>query len=165
MYVAGAWFAGEMHNSFSKIDGKWAVVPMPKADASSPCANTIAGDSLVVLSQSKNADAAWKWIEFVDAPQNMALLNLGTKKQPASLLPPRNSLIKDPKAFDAFPLLQDFAKGLKCGITNLSENPHWGEVDSGPLSDALAKGIYGKQPIDQALKSAAQQADQILQQP
>jgi multiple sugar transport system substrate-binding protein len=165
MYIAGAWFAGEMNNSFPKIKGKWAAAPLPTETEGSQCANTIAGDALVILAQSKNPDAAWKWIEFVDAPQNMALLNLGTKKEPASLLPPRNSLIGDPKAFSAFPLLHDFALGLKCGITNLSENPHWGEVDSGPLSDALAKGIYGKQSIDQALKSAAQQGDQILQQP
>ena len=165
MYIAGAWFAGEMNNSFPKIKGKWAVEPLPVAEPGGPCANTIAGDALVMFSSSKNQDAAWKWMEFVDAPQNMALLNLGTKKQPASLLPPRNSLINNPDAFKAFPLLQSFAKGLKCGITNMSENPNWGEVDSGPLSDALAKGIYGKEPIAQALKDAAKQANTMLQAP
>lgn len=166
MYMAGAWFAGEMENSFKKqIGHNWAVAPLPTMDAGSPCATTIAGDALVIPSAGKNHDAAWKWVEFLEAPQNMALLNLGTKTNPTTLLPPRTSLLNNPATFKNNPVLKPFAENMKCGITNLSQNPNWGQVDSGPLSDALAHGIYGKGNIDAELKSAAQKADVILQKP
>ena len=166
MYMAGAWFAGEMENTFKKqIGNNWAVAPLPTETANSPCATTIAGDALVMPSAGKNHDAAWKWMEFLSAPQNMALLNLGTKKNPTTLLPPRTSLLNNPDTFKANPILKPFATNMKCGITNLSDNPNWGNVDSGPLSDALAHGIYGKGNIDDELKSAAQKADSELQAP
>jgi multiple sugar transport system substrate-binding protein len=166
MYMAGAWFAGEMENSFkNQVKNNWAVAPLPTMTASSPCATTIAGDALVIPSAGHNHDAAWKWIEFLEAPQNMALLNLGTKTNPTTLLPPRTSLLNNPATFKANPVLKPFAPNMKCGITTLSQNPNWGQVDSGPLSDALAHGIYGKGNINSELKSAAQQANQILQKP
>jgi len=166
MYMAGAWFAGEMENTFKKtIKNNWAVAPLPTETAGSPCATTIAGDALVIPSASKNHDAAWKWMEFLSAPQNMALLNLGTKKNPTTLLPPRTSLLNNPETFKSNPILKPFAANMRCGITDLSQNPNWGNVDSGPLSDALAHGIYGKGNIDDELKSAASKADSILQAP
>jgi multiple sugar transport system substrate-binding protein len=166
MYMAGTWFAGEMENTFKKqIGHNWAVAPLPTMTATSPCATTIAGDALVMPSAGKNHDAAWKWMEFLSAPQNMALLNTGTKRSPNTLLPPRTSLLDNPATFTANPILKPFAQNMKCGITNMSQNPNWGNVDSGPLSDALAHGIYGKGNIDDELKSAAQKADSLLQAP
>jgi len=166
MYMAGAWFAGEMENSFkNQIKNNWAVAPLPTETEGSPCATTIAGDALVIPSAGKNHDAAWKWIEFLSAPQNMALLNLGTKKNPTTLLPPRTSLLNNPDTFKANPILKPFADNMKCGITDLSDNPNWGEVDSGPLSDALAHGIYGKGNVDSELQSAADKANELLQKP
>jgi multiple sugar transport system substrate-binding protein len=165
MYMAGSWFASEMQNSFPKTKGKWAVTPLPTMDAGSPCATTIAGDVLVIPAGSSNHDAAWKWIEFVSAPQNMALIDLGTKAKPAGLLPPRQSLLNDPHVFDTNPVLRGFADNMKCGITNLSQSKHWGDVDGGPLTDALAAAIYGKKPAAQALTDAAQKANDILAKP
>jgi len=165
MYIAGAWFAGEMNNSYPKIKGKWATAPLPTMEEGSPCATTIAGDALVIFSQSKEHDAAWKWIEFLSAPQNMALFDIGTKKTPSSLLPPRQSLLDDPKVFANFPVLQGFAENMSCGITNLSNNKNWGEVDGGPLSDALAQAIYGKKTVAEAFPPAQKQADEILSRP
>jgi multiple sugar transport system substrate-binding protein len=166
MYMAGAWFAGEMQNTYkNQVKNNWAVAPLPTMTATSPCATTIAGDALVMPTAGQNHDAAWKWMEFLSAPQNMALLNLGTKQNPTTLLPPRTSLLSNPATFKANPVLKPFAANMKCGITTLSQNPNWGNVDSGPLSDALAHGIYGKGNIDDELKSAAQKADPLLQAP
>jgi multiple sugar transport system substrate-binding protein len=165
LYIAGAWLVGDLQRSFPKVSSKWATAPLPTKDAGSPCATTIAGNSLVIFSQSKNQDAAWKWIEFLDAPQNMALWNIGTKKAPSSLLPPRVSLLNNPHVFDNNPLLKGFADNMKCGITNLSQNTNWGEVDSGPLSTALAKAIYGKEDAATAMQDAEQQANEILSKP
>ncbi len=133
----------------------WASAPLPTETAGSPCATTIAGDALVIPSGSHNQDAAWKWIEFLSAPRNMALLDLGTKKYPVSLLPTRTSMLNNPTTFTVNPGLKGFADGMKCGILNLSENKNWGEVDAGPLSTALAQAIYSKKTAQQALQRFA----------
>jgi len=166
MYIAGGWFAGTMQDEFPKIDGKWGVAPLPTQTSGSQCATTIAGDDLVISSGSKNQDAAWKWIEFLSAPRNIARSTVGTPKEPgASLLPTRLSLLNDQKLFSFNPIEKGFVANMKCGITNLSENPNWGDVDGGPLSDALAKGIFGKEDVSKALDDAAQQAKDMLNKP
>jgi multiple sugar transport system substrate-binding protein len=165
MYIAGAWLVGDLQRGFPKVSTKWATAPLPTMDAGSPCATTIAGNSLVIFSQSKNQDAAWKWIEFLNAPQNMSLWNIGTKKEPSSLLPPRTSLLNDPKVFENNQLLQGFADNMKCGITNQTDNPHWGEVDQGPLSQALANAIYGRKDAATAMNEAQSQAEEIFSKP
>jgi multiple sugar transport system substrate-binding protein len=165
LYIAGAWLVGDLQRSFPKVTSKWATAPLPTMDEGSPCATTIAGNSLMMFSQSKEKDATWKWIEFLSAPQNLSLWNIGTKKDPSSLLPPRSSLLNDPRVFDNNPLLAGFADNMKCGITNTSQSVHWGEVDQGPLSNALAKAIYGKEDPDSAMNDAQQQAEEIFSKP
>src|SRR5215217_6314064 len=76
MYVAGAWFASVLQSEFPDINGKWDAAPLPQRKR---CATTVAGDTLVIPAGSKNQDAAWKWVEFLSAPQNMALWTIGTK--------------------------------------------------------------------------------------
>ena len=75
MYMAGAWFAGTLLSDSPDATGKWAAAPLPQ---DKQCATTVASDDLVVFSGSKHPEAAYKWIEFVSAPDHMRELNLGT---------------------------------------------------------------------------------------
>jgi multiple sugar transport system substrate-binding protein len=159
MYEAGAWFAGVLMDEAPKLTGKWAAAPMPQDEK---CATTVAGDALVMLSGGHNQDAAWKWVEYLSAPQNMALWNVGTKENPATLLPPRTSLLKDPKTFENNPLMKSFAQQLACGVTNDQNNDNWGKVEQDILNTELGKAIYGKQSSDQALQNAADQAKSLI---
>jgi len=159
MYVAGAWFAGTLQNEFPDITGKWATAPLPKDKR---CATTIAGDTLVVFQASKNRDAAWKWIEFVSVPKNMALLNLGTPEAPTTLLPPRKSLLEDPKTFEANPVLKGFAENMACANASTIEQPKWPEMET-LLNEALARAIYGEAEAATAIEEAAQDAEALLQ--
>lgn len=159
MYVAGAWFAGVLQNEFPDITGKWATAPLPQDQR---CATTIAGDALVIFSDSPNPDAAWKWIEFVSAPQNMALLNLGTPEAPATLLPPRLSLLQDPKTFETNPVLEGFAKNMECAVVSTVVQPKWPEVEQ-LLNEALARAIYGEVDAATAITEAAMEAEELLQ--
>jgi multiple sugar transport system substrate-binding protein len=158
MYVAGAWFAGTLKSEFPDIDGKWASAPLP---LDKQCATTIAGDFLVVFDQSKNKDAAWKWIEFLSAPQNIAAWNLGTAASPGSLLPPRKSLIEDPHAFDNNPTLKGFADMMKCGVSNYADNENWGQAEE-LLNEQLGKAIFGEAKASEALDQAAQEGQEKL---
>jgi multiple sugar transport system substrate-binding protein len=158
MYEAGAWFGGEMDSSFPKIKGKWSVAPMPVGPAR--CATTIAGDSLVVTSQSKNKDAAWLWIEYLSRPENMKLWTFGTPT--ATLLPPRQSLLSDPQLGRYNPWLKGFADQMKCAVNETTTNPNWGQV-SDALNTELGKAIYGDQTASEALTKAAKKGQTLLE--
>ena len=158
MYVAGAWFAGTLRSEFPDIDGMWASAPLPQ---DKQCATTIAGDTLVIFEQSQNKDAAWKWIEFLSAPQNMAAWNLGTAESPGSLLPPRKSLLEDPRAFENNETLKGFAEMMECGVTNAAPNENWGQVEE-LLNEQLGKAIFGEIDAATALDQAAQEGQDKL---
>ena len=160
MYVAGAWFAGVLDDEFPDIKGRWATAPLPQRKR---CATTIAGDALALPALGKNHDAAWKWIEFLSAPRNLALWTVGTERTPASLLPTRKSLLEDPQIFEINPILQGFAEQMACGVTNAAPNPRFGEVETA-LNDALARAIYGEIDAATALDEAALEAQDILSQ-
>lgn len=158
MYVAGAWFASVIQDEFPDIDGKWDAAPLPQRER---CATTIAGDALVIPAAGKNHDAAWKWIEFLSAPQNMARWTLGNPERPGSLLPPRKSLLEDPHVFDINPILRGFAEQMECGVTGGAPNPLFGEVEVA-LNDALGRAIYGEVDAATALDEAAMEGEEIL---
>jgi ABC-type glycerol-3-phosphate transport system substrate-binding protein len=158
MYVAGAWFASVLQDEYPDINDLWDAAPLPEKER---CATTIAGDSLVIPAQSQNPDAAWKWIEFLSAPQNMARWTLGTPQAPGSLLPPRKSLLEDPAVFDLNPILRGFAEQMECGVTGSAPNPLYGEVEV-VLNDALGRAIYGEIDAATALDEAALEGEDIL---
>jgi multiple sugar transport system substrate-binding protein len=157
MYVAGSWLAGTLSDEFPKINDKWAVAPLPEGSAG--CGTTVAGDALVIFSQTKKSDAAWKFIEFLSKPDNIALW---TYKSPAGTeLPPITSLLDSPDLAKTKPVLQGFATAMKCGVSNVVANPDWPKIEQS-LNDELGKAIYGEQTADQAVDAAASDARMIL---
>ena len=160
MYVAGAWFASVMQDEYPDITELWSAAPLPEKER---CATTIAGDALVMPEQGQNHDAAWKWIEFLSAPQIMALWALGTPEDPGSVLPPRTSLLEDPNVFALNPVLEGFAEQMACGVTGGAPNPRYGEVEE-LLNNALARAIYGEIDVATALDEAALEGADILNQ-
>jgi len=159
MYIAGAWFAGTLQTEFPDITGKWATAPLPRDQE---CATTIAGDSLVLFAAGKNQDAAWKWIEFVSAPQNMSRINLGTPDAPATLLPPRNSLLEDPVTIANNPAMEGFVANMECAVVNPITQPRWGEMETF-LNEALGRAIYGEVDATTAIQEAAMEAEAIAE--
>jgi multiple sugar transport system substrate-binding protein len=159
MYEAGAWFGGQMETEFPKINGKWSVAPMP-IGPSGHCATTIAGDTLVVFSQSKNQDAAWKWIEFLSSSKNMKAWTFGSKT--TTLLPPRQSLLSSPDLGKFNPWLKGMAQQMNCAVNDNLTNSKWPQI-SDALNTELGKAIFGQETADQAIANAAKKGNQILQ--
>jgi multiple sugar transport system substrate-binding protein len=161
MYMAGTWFAGEMINSYKdETTGKWATAALP---CDKRCATTLASDDLVVFSASKNPEAAYKWIEFVSAPQNMLVLNLGTPENPGTLLPPRQSLLNDPKITEGRPYMQGFIDSMKSAYVSDVVQPRFGEIEP-ILFGYLNKAFYGEMDGATAVKKAAEEANALLKQ-
>src|SRR3954452_9475631 len=157
MYMAGSWLAGTLHSEDPKIDDKWATAPLPSGPAG--CKTTIAGDSLVLLANSKNADAAWLWIEYLSKPENLATW---TYKSPnGTELPPLKSLLDSPDLAKTKPVLKGFAKLMECGVASTVANPKFPRIEQ-QLNTELGKAFYGQQTADQALANAKQKAEQIL---
>jgi multiple sugar transport system substrate-binding protein len=155
MYMAGAWFAGVMDDEFPKIKGKWKAAPLP--DGTAGCKTTIAGDALVMFAQGDKQDAAWKWIEFLTEPDNMADW---TYKSEGTLLPPRTSLLDSPDLVKEKPVLATFAKAMKCGVNNNITDPNWSKIAE-ELNKQLGRAIYGDVSASQALDNAAAEAEKI----
>jgi multiple sugar transport system substrate-binding protein len=159
MYVAGAWFAGTLLSEFPDATGKWAAAPLPQDKR---CATTIASDNLVVFAGSKNPEAAYKWIEFVSAPEHMAELNLGTEENPATLLPPRLSLLEDESIYENRPFMRGFADNMQCAVVSTVVQPRYYEVEQ-ILNDHLGRAFYGEHPDGAtAVIEAAKEAEALL---
>jgi ABC-type glycerol-3-phosphate transport system substrate-binding protein len=111
--------------------------------------------------QADNHEASWKFIEFLSAPQNMARWNVGTPDDPGTLLPPRRSLLENPRIFEYNPILQGFADAMVCGVTTTISNPDWPAIEEA-LNEALGRAIYGEVSASDALDEAAAEAESIM---
>jgi multiple sugar transport system substrate-binding protein len=157
MYMAGSWLAGTLHSEDPKIDNDWSTAPLPSGPAG--CKTTIAGDSLVVLADSKNPDAAWLWVEYLEKPENLATW---TYKSPnGTELPPLTSLLDSPDLAKTKPVLKGFAELMKCGVASTVSNPKFPRIEQ-DLNTELGKAFYGQQTADQALANSKQFAEQVL---
>ncbi|GIF77944.1 ABC transporter substrate-binding protein [Asanoa siamensis] len=157
MYVAGSWFAGTLGEEFPDIKDKWAVAPLPKGSAG--CGTTIAGDALVLFSQGKNTDAAWKFAEFLSQPDNVAQWTY--KSKDGTTLPPMTSLLESPDLVATKPVLKGFAEAMPCGVSQVVANPDWPKIEEA-INEELGKAIYGEQTAAQALDNAAAEAEKII---
>ena len=149
MYMAGSWFAGTLDEEFPKIHDQWAAAPLPSGSAG--CKTTIAGDSLVLFAQGKKQDAAWKWIEFLNKPENMAEW---TYKSDGTSLPPRTALLDSPELVKEKPVLKGFADLMKCGVNYNIANKNWPRVTE-ELNTELGNAMFGKVTPTEALDTTA----------
>jgi multiple sugar transport system substrate-binding protein len=158
MLMAGGWLVGELMTQFPDATGKWAVAPLPTDQR---CATTIAGDHAVIFEGSQNKEAAYKWIEFVSAPDNMIELNVGTPDYPSALLPPRQSLLDDPTLYETRPYMQGFKDNLDCAYVPKADQPNYYEAEQ-ILGEALGRAFYGEIDGKTAVIESAKEAEAKL---
>jgi multiple sugar transport system substrate-binding protein len=158
MYMAGSWFGGQMKTEFPEINGKWDVAPLPEGPQG--CATTLAGDTLSIFDSSKNKDAAWLWIEYLSQPKIMKAWTFGSKT--TTLLPPRQSLLDDPELGKFNPWLKGFADNMDCAVTSNITQPKWPQIEQ-KLNENLGKALYGEVSPEQAVKTAGDEGEQILE--
>jgi len=158
MLMAGGWLVGELMTQFPDATGLWAVAPLPQDQR---CATTIAGDHLVIFEGSKNKEAAYKWIEFVSAPDHMIELNVGTPDYPSALLPPRQSLLEDPTLYETRPYMQGFKDNMECAYVPEADQPRFYEAQQ-ILGEALGRAFYGEIDGKTAVIESAVEAEALL---
>ena len=158
MYMAGTWFGGQMETEFPDISGKWDVAALPEGPAG--CGTTLAGDTLAILDQAENHDAAWLWIEFLSSKENMKAWTFGSKE--TTLLPPRQSLLDDPELGKFNPWMEGFADSMKCAVTDNITQPAWPQIEE-TLNEHLGEALYGDIPGDEAVKESAKRGEELIQ--
>ena len=93
MFFSGPWHVGLITEAGgADIEGKWAVVPMPKKVSGT---SFVGGSNLVVFKDSENKDAAWAFVQFMADPANQVAWY-----EEATVLPAVQSAWDDPALAD-----------------------------------------------------------------
>jgi ABC-type glycerol-3-phosphate transport system substrate-binding protein len=111
------------------------------------------------LSATDNPDAAWKWVEFLSQPDNLAEWTYESPE--GTNLPPLTSLLESPQLTEEKPVLEGFAELMKCGVASTVSNPKFPRVEEA-LNEELGAALYGQQSADEAIDKAATAGEEIL---
>ncbi|HXN02113.1 MAG TPA: extracellular solute-binding protein, partial [Candidatus Dormibacteraeota bacterium] len=151
MFISGPWMMGLITKA-GLDQSKWAVAPMPKGDKSAT--SFVGGSDWVVFKNSKNPDAAWKFVEFM-TQKSTQVSWYNTIKD----LPSRQDAWSDP-ALAADPNLKIFGAQLKDAKTppGISQ---WDEVAKA-IDDWQEKACLNKVTPQAAATGMQQQATQII---
>ncbi|VBB09863.1 Hypothetical protein LUCI_5161 [Lucifera butyrica] len=148
------WYAGTLMNSMADQKGKWSVMPLPAFTKGGNNQANLGGSVLAITKQSRNPDAAWKFIEYclaTDAGQTVMLqYGLFPSYEPFY----ESAAFKKQNDYFGRPLYSFFAK-----LTEKIPPMHRGPImldASKPLADMQAAVIAG-QSIEQATSDAAQE--------
>lgn len=133
-----------IHHDAKELDGKWDVVPWPKADDGAPY-NVMGGTSYVIFRKSKMKKEAMQWLQYLlsdEAQRQMAVNHLKREKDPAIVVPATKSMWSAQNdAFWSQPGLPDIARMvevLKQTVPTFGTVPSLqGSVETGRMEQNL----------------------------
>ena len=112
-------------------------------------------DWLAISKQSKHADAAWKFVQFVAEPDNLLKYN-----ETMYFIPPRKSLRTT--GYMADPQLQQFVSIMEKYGRSINTNPAALEVYQTIMQNAVDDAVYQKKSPKQALDDAARNIQRAM---
>jgi multiple sugar transport system substrate-binding protein len=142
---------------FSKepaLTGKFGIGMLPHKKGHAAYAGT---DVLVMSKQSKNKEAAWKFIEFFLSPKCMAEYCKLTGFSPARKSLAEHGYFKDP-------IRQAFAKQLEVGGYFYFKHPKASSFSSAIRAE-VQEAMEGKKTVKQAMDDLQKKLEEILKQP
>jgi multiple sugar transport system substrate-binding protein len=150
-FVSGPWHMGILRDQGGpEFEGKWAVAPMPEEESGT---SFTGGGDLVVFKDSKNRDAAWKFVDF-----------LTQEAQQQKLYELVGSLPAVKTAWESGELSSDpFLKTFGTQLEDAKSAPAiatWEQV-AAELDDAIEQVSLGTQDSEAALKAAEEKANAI----
>ncbi len=159
MFADGPYRMAQMKEIAPEQSGKWAVAPHP---ISKKAGSYLGGTALVIPEGSKNKEAAWKFIEFLLKPKNATLVYKQASAGPAVLssLDDPDFLVPDPYFSDEAPL--PLFKDALIHAIPFPRIRDWDSVDF-EISDATLQILGGYKTVDEALNTAAEKVNAILQ--
>ncbi len=155
-YVTGPWNIGEFERRLPpELADAWATAPLPGWDGDTPGVSVAGGASLAIARRSPNADAAWRWIEFLSEPAQQVAFHALTGDPPS-----RSEAWHDPSLRDD-PRLAAFAIQL-AHVRATPKVPEWERIASA-LTERVESAIRGRATLDDALAALDRDVDGILE--
>ncbi|MEV7609761.1 extracellular solute-binding protein [Microbacterium sp. NPDC089320] len=149
-----AWFPSILAENASDLAGKWSVAPMP-TNAGSENSGDSGGAAVVVLKNTKNAEAAAKfaaWLNGSDDTQE-ALITVGGLFPSTQNGLDSPALLQESDFFGGQTVNEVFIEAAKNTPDTWVEGPNYGTIQTA-LLDEFAKVVAGQQTFLEALDTA-----------
>ncbi|KUO19920.1 extracellular solute-binding protein [Streptomyces dysideae] len=146
----GPSMGGDLHLNAPELDSKWQTMPLPKGKQSAGLAG---GSDLAVFKDAKNADAAWKFVQFLTEPEKLAEYADATGNLPAVVQSWSEGKLGENPKMAAF---EDQLKVTKAppAITT------WQQI-ADTIDGELEKLAYGKATVAETQKTLQSKATSI----
>jgi multiple sugar transport system permease protein len=140
IFISGPFMISEIERSKPALDGKWATAKFPAGRTST---SFIGGCNLVIFKESRNKDAAFKFVNFMSTAENQAKWYKISKDLPANPAAWEDEAIKSNAHLAPFYEQLGGVKAPPCVA-------EWEQILSF-ISEAIEKTVYGKITVDAAL--------------
>lgn len=140
----------------SRVAGRLAVMPMPAAPGGRPTA-ALGGGQLAINAHSRHPDAAWRFISFLIAPEQML-----ERAEAVGQYPARRSVWKSPRLAAALGAPPDQVLRIVESATPRPATPVWTEL-SEILQISLHRSLAGQAEPEVALREAARQMEAVIE--
>lgn len=139
----------------SPVKGKVGIAPMPHAPGHRS-ASTMGGWGLGIARDSKNPDAAWKFIQFVTRPEQQKVLYFKN-----GVIPTRKSLFEDPEILQSSPHYRQLYQVL-LNARPRPVHPKYSQI-SDVLQSCASAVLVGRQTPEEAAKQAAEKIRRVIE--
>ncbi len=152
-YISGPWQIGEFKRRLpAELQGAWATAPLPGPEG--PGASIAGGSSLVLFKRARNAEGAWKLVQYLSRPEVQQRFHALTGN-----LPPRRSAWAGALAEDR--PTQAFRAQLE-RVKPVPQVPEWERIAT-ELRLVLERVVRGDMQADAALAELDARADRMLE--
>ena len=149
MMVNGPWQLPVIKAEAKNLD--WGVTVLPKGKQS---ASVLGGENLAISTACQNVNAAWRFIEWMEEPDNFKQLQIDTGN-----LPSQKQLLKDPY-WSKDPVYSVFAQQLLVAKPR-AYGPNYPKI-SDAIQKAMQAAISGQSSVDDALAGAQETITPLL---
>jgi multiple sugar transport system substrate-binding protein len=151
IFFSGPWMVSMIRAQIPQIDGKWDVALMPEKKSRT---SFMGGSDLVIFRDSKNKEAAWKFIEFLSRPDIQVKWY-----QIVNALPSTSNAWEDP-VLQADPMIATFGEQLNDAKAPINI-PEFQEI-SVSIDSMVQEAIYGRKTPEQAAQDLKKEIEKIL---
>jgi multiple sugar transport system substrate-binding protein len=139
----------------SRVAGRFAVSPMPAGPGGHPTA-ALGGGQLAINAHSRHPEAAWRFISFLLAPEQML-----ERAEAVGQYPARRSVWTSPRLAAALGAPPDQVLRIVESATPRPATPIWTEL-SEILQIWLHRSLAGQAEPEAALQQAARQMEAVI---
>ncbi|MFH0948640.1 MAG: extracellular solute-binding protein [Elusimicrobiota bacterium] len=152
MFISGPWMVELVEKECPEIKGKWDVSVLWKKKKGT---SFVGGCNLVIFNKSKYKETAWKFVEFMNRPENQVKWYKLTAD-----LPSTRAAWNDP-FFDDKPMVKVFGQQLE-DTASPPSIPEWEQI-AHVIGQKVECITWGSEDDDKMLKEMIQEINSILE--